>query len=52
MSKSNKKNFFSVLEQSLTSEVMPVIISSPHKQLNPFHIVFDIHFALLGASKI
>ena len=36
---------------SLTYEIMPVTISSPHKQINSFYIALDICFALLGAFK-
>ena len=55
----------SVLEQSLTSsakiektldsftsEIMPVTISSPHKQIYSFCIDLDMYFALLGAFKM
>ena len=37
---------------SLYSETMPVTISSAHKQINLFFIVFNIHFALISASKV
>ena len=37
---------------SLTSEIMPVTISSPHKQIYSFCIVLAIHITLLGAFKI
>ena len=36
---------------SFTSEITPVTISSPHKQINPFCIALHMYFALLGAFK-
>ena len=40
------------IEDSLYSEAMLVTISSAHKQINLFFIVFNIHFALISASKV